>query len=42
LAVQALDRIVAHESEWRELWEDAGEFEGVETELQAIRASLGG
>jgi hypothetical protein len=42
LAVRALDRIVADESEWRELWEDAGKFEEAETELQTIRASLGG
>ncbi len=42
LALRALDRVVADESEWRILWEEAGTFAEAEAELRAIRTTLGG
>jgi Domain of unknown function (DUF4259) len=42
LALQALDRIVGDDSEWRELWEDSGSFADAVAELQPIRAALAG
>jgi hypothetical protein len=42
LALQALDRIVGDESEWRVLWEDSGSFAEAVAELQPIRAALAG
>jgi hypothetical protein len=42
LALQALDRIVGDDSEWRELWEDSDSFAEAIAELQPIRAALAG
>ena len=42
LALRALDRVVADESEWRELWEDGGGLDLPLTELAAVREALGG
>lgn len=42
LALQALDRIVGDDSEWRELWEDSGSFAEALAELQPIRTALAG
>jgi Domain of unknown function (DUF4259) len=42
LALRALDRVVADESEWRELWEESGEFDAVLTALAPVREALGG
>ncbi|WP_067501313.1 DUF4259 domain-containing protein [Actinoplanes sp. TFC3] len=41
IAVQALDRIVQKDSEWRELWEDAAEsYPLALASVQSIRATL--
>ncbi|ACU35545.1 DUF4259 domain-containing protein [Actinosynnema pretiosum subsp. pretiosum] len=40
LAGRALDRIVAEESEWRELWEEADELEEAFAELAEVRTGL--
>lgn len=42
LALRALDRVVANESEWRELWEESGELDAVLTALAPVREALGG
>ena len=42
LALQAMDRVVGDNSEWRELWEDSGSFAEAVAELQPIRAALAG
>ncbi len=42
LALSALDRVIADDSEWRELWEDDGNMDLVLTELAAVREALGG
>jgi hypothetical protein len=40
LALRALDRIVGDDSEWRDLWEDAGSYADAVGALQTIRATL--
>ncbi|MEV7227165.1 DUF4259 domain-containing protein [Polymorphospora sp. NPDC051019] len=40
LAVRALDRIVADESEWRDLWADSGALDKAVAELGPIRVAL--
>jgi hypothetical protein len=40
LALRALDRIVGDDSEWRELWEDAGSYADAVGALRTIRATL--
>jgi hypothetical protein len=40
LALRALDRIVGDDSEWRDLWEDAGTCADAVGALQTIRATL--
>ena len=40
LAVRALDRIMADESEWRSLWEESEQYPQAQAELLAIRAVL--
>jgi hypothetical protein len=42
LAVRALDRVVADDSEWRRLWEDVGHLEEALAELATIRSPLVG
>jgi len=42
LALRALDRVVADESEWCELWEESGELDAALTSLAPIRDALGG
>jgi hypothetical protein len=44
LAVRALDRIMAEESEWRDLWEDASERDrdGAFAVVARLRSALGG
>ncbi|HEY0636188.1 MAG TPA: DUF4259 domain-containing protein [Pseudonocardiaceae bacterium] len=42
LALRALDRVVADESEWRDVWEEAGSFDDVLAELGPYREALGG
>jgi Domain of unknown function (DUF4259) len=42
LALRALDRVVADESEWRELWEESGELDGALNALAPVREALGG
>ena len=41
LALRALDRITAKESEWRELWDETGLLDAAVAELASIRAALG-
>jgi hypothetical protein len=36
-ALKALDRILAGESELKELWEESGEFDQWKTSMQALR-----
>lgn len=41
IAVQALDRIVGDDSEWRELWEEAEEsYQQALASVQSVRATL--
>ena len=40
LAAQALARVMDEESEWRELWEEAGEFDDARRVLDGILAAL--
>ena len=40
LAVQALDRIVGDDSEWRELWEESDRYTSALAELQHIQATI--
>jgi hypothetical protein len=40
LARQALDRVVGDESEWRDLWDDAGQLDEAVAALAPIRAAL--
>ena len=40
LAVRALDRIVADESEWRDLWEESDSFDEALAVIQDLRALL--
>ena len=40
LAVRALDRILADESEWRSLWEESEHYAEAQAELMAIRLVL--
>jgi hypothetical protein len=40
LALRALDRIVGDDSEWRDLWEDAGSYADAVAALQTIRTTL--
>ncbi len=40
LAVQALDRIVGDDSEWRELWEESDRYTSALAELQQIQAAV--
>jgi hypothetical protein len=40
LALRALDRIVGDDSEWRDLWEDAGRYADAVGALQTIRTAL--
>ncbi|HEY7225162.1 MAG TPA: DUF4259 domain-containing protein [Micromonosporaceae bacterium] len=40
LAVRALDRILADESEWRSLWEETAHYAQAQAELLAIRTVL--
>jgi hypothetical protein len=40
LALRALDRIVADNSEWRELWEESADYPKAVAALQPIRATL--
>ncbi|MEV0394300.1 DUF4259 domain-containing protein [Polymorphospora rubra] len=42
LAVRALDRIVADDSEWKDLWADSGALDKAVAELGPIRAALTG
>jgi hypothetical protein len=42
LAVRALDRVVAEESEWRDLWEDSGSFPKAAAVVQELRDVLAG
>jgi hypothetical protein len=42
LALRALDRVVADDSEWHELWEQAGELDTALNELTPVREALGG
>lgn len=42
LALRALDRVVAEDSEWRELWEDTGDLDAALAELAPVREALGG
>lgn len=40
LAVRALDRIMAEDSEWHELWSDSESAEAAFTEVRTLRARL--
>jgi len=40
LAVRALDRILADESEWRILWEESAQYAEAQAEVLAIRSVL--
>jgi hypothetical protein len=40
LALRAMDRIVGDDSEWRDLWDDAGSYADAIVALQSIRATL--
>ena len=40
LAVQAVTRVLGADSEWRELWEDAGEFDEARAALEPILSAL--
>ncbi|HEY3260565.1 MAG TPA: DUF4259 domain-containing protein [Pseudonocardiaceae bacterium] len=42
LALRALDRVVADESEWSELWEQSGDLDAALGALAPIREALGG
>ena len=42
LALRALDRVVADESEWYELWEEAGYLDAALNALAPVREALGG
>ena len=42
LATRALLRVLDEESEWRELWEEAGEFDDARRSLDPILAALDG
>jgi len=42
LALRALDRVVADESEWSELWHDCGDLDAVLSALTPVREALGG
>lgn len=38
--MQALDRIVGDDSEWRELWEESDRYTSALAELQQIQAAV--
>jgi Domain of unknown function (DUF4259) len=40
LTARALDRVVAEDSEWCELWEESGRFADVSAVLAPIRAAV--
>jgi hypothetical protein len=40
LAIQALDRIVGEDSEWRELWDEGGEGAPALAVLQQLRTAI--
>ena len=40
LAVRAVTRVLGADSEWRELWEEAGEFDEARTALEPILSAL--
>ena len=40
LAIRALDRVTEEDSEWRDLWDEAGTLDDVVAELAPIRAAL--
>ena len=42
LALRALDRVVADDSEWCELWDESGELDAALTGLAVVREALGG
>ena len=42
LATRALTRVVDEESEWRELWEEAGQFDDARRALDPLFAALDG
>lgn len=42
LALRALDRVVADESEWHDLWQDSGDLDAAITALAPVREALGG
>jgi Domain of unknown function (DUF4259) len=42
LARQALERVVGDDSEWRDLWDDAGQLDEAVAALDPIRAALSG
>jgi len=41
LAARAVARVLGEESEWRELWEEAGQLEDARSELDPILSALG-
>lgn len=41
LARQALDRVIGEQSEWRELWEEAGNLDAALAAIAEVRAALG-
>jgi len=42
LALQAIDQVVAEESEWRELWDESGSLEEALGTVEPVRAALRG
>jgi len=42
LALRALDRVVADESEWHDVWQDSGDLDAAITALAPVREALGG
>jgi hypothetical protein len=42
LALRALDRVTGDDSEWRELWEEAGSYEAAAATVEPLRAALAG
>jgi hypothetical protein len=41
LSVRALDRVIAEDSHWRELWEEADRMDDISAILAPIRIALG-
>ena len=40
LALQAVDRVLAEDSEWRELWDEAGSLDEATGALEPVRSAL--